>query len=275
MMWHGPSSASGLTGHVLGCWGFDVGQRRRLLLPDGTVKVMFALSGSIQVVDGVDGGEMAAGGSIGAGLGGRALVAQHSERLRGITVQLTPLAAYRLSGVPMREWAHRAIPLSELFGPWADRFLNRLVDAPSWERRFDVLDQALTRRFHNGPPVHPEIVWAHEQILARRGCVRVDQLAAEIGYSKRHLERLFATEVGLPPRALAQIVRVQHALTLQRTSGSFASASVAAGFHDQAHFIRAFKAIAGFSPSAFVAMCQRAKGLDFFRPGLSGTLLVA
>jgi AraC-like DNA-binding protein len=275
MMWHRSSNASGLTGHVLGSWGFDVGKRRRLLLPDGTVKVMFALSGSIHVVDPTDGGEIASGGSIGAGLSDRALVGQHTSRLRGITVQLTPLAAYRVSRVPMSEWAHRAIPLTDLFGPWADRFLNRLVEAPGWEQRFDVLDQALARRFHNGPEVHQQVVWAHDQILARRGRVQVDKLAAEIGYSKRHLERLFRTEVGLPPRTLAQIVRVQQALSLQMSSGSFAAASVGAGFHDQAHFTRAFKAMAGYSPGAFEALRQRATSSDPFQPGLSGTLLVA
>jgi transcriptional regulator GlxA family with amidase domain len=149
------------------------------------------------------------------------------------------------------------------------------VEAPGWEQRFDVLDQALARRFHNGPEVHQQVVWAHDQILARRGRVQVDKLAAEIGYSKRHLERLFRTEVGLPPRTLAQIVRVQHALSLQMSSGSFAAASVGAGFHDQVHFTRAFKAMAGYSPGAFEALRQRATSSDPFQPGLSGTLLVA
>jgi len=275
MVRYAPTAESGLAGHVISYWGFNVGARRRLLLPDGVVKLMFGLSGSLHLSDHQTGTELGSANSLGVGLSGRAVLSQHGGQLCGITVLLSPLAAYRIAGVPMSECANRAIPLDELFGPWTEDFRDAMAEAPTWASRFGILDRALAKRLHAGPPVHSEIAWAHEQLVRTHGRLRVEDLARDTSYSKRHLERLFRAEIGLCPKALAQILRLQCVIKLSSRFGSFAEAAVCAGYHDQAHFSRAFKAMVGWSPTEYLAMRRQVGAVSPPLPGgLTGSLLM-
>lgn len=74
------------------------------------------------------------------------------------------------------------------------------------------------------------------------------EIAAEIGVSREHLIRRFASVHGMPPMAWALQRRVARARTLLR--GGMPPADVAAilGFADQAHLTRAFRNAMGTTP---------------------------
>ena len=92
---------------------------------------------------------------------------------------------------------------------------------------------------------------------ARRGLVRVAELAPQLDLSARQIERLFRERVGLPPKVFLRIVRFQEVLGgLRWRCAADAGRAVgrdrgAHGFYDQAHFIRDFKAFVGESPGAW------------------------
>jgi AraC-like DNA-binding protein len=95
--------------------------------------------------------------------------------------------------------------------------------------------------------------------------VSIDAAAAATGMSRRHLERLFLRDVGLPPKQLARIVRFQRALRLLDGDGDpprGVRAAHGSGYADQAHFIRDFRAFAGCAPGEHVL--RRAELTGFF-----------
>lgn len=79
------------------------------------------------------------------------------------------------------------------------------------------------------------------------------EIAAEIGVSREHLIRRFASVHGMPPMAWALQRRVARARTLLR--GGMPPADVAAmlGFADQAHLTRAFRNAMGTTPGRYRA----------------------
>ena len=96
------------------------------------------------------------------------------------------------------------------------------------------------------------------------GGVAVGVLAAEIGWSRRHLAVRFRREFGLPPKTAARLLRFQRAYaTLGRglltrsatTTGpdGWAERAVRFGYYDQAHLIRDFREFAGTTPAALAA----------------------
>ena len=96
-------------------------------------------------------------------------------------------------------------------------------------------------------------------IFAARGRVNIETLAASLGRSRRQLERVFEREVGLAPKFLARIARFQHAYGLARGEAPDWSAVAAeAGYADQAHLIRDFRAFADTTP---VSLCTSAAAL--------------
>jgi AraC-like DNA-binding protein len=109
------------------------------------------------------------------------------------------------------------------------------------------------------------LVHATSRIVQSGGDARMHSIARESGLSIRQLQRRFLTSVGLAPKTLARVARLQYALAIARSHlvvaergaypvaahASLARIAVASGYADHAHFTREFRRIAGIPPSAF------------------------
>jgi AraC-like DNA-binding protein len=88
-----------------------------------------------------------------------------------------------------------------------------------------------------------------------RGRAGVRDVAAALGVGERWLERAFARQIGYGPKTLARIVRLQHAVSLLQggAAPSWTALAYDAGYADQAHLVREFRALAGVTPGAYAA----------------------
>lgn len=78
---------------------------------------------------------------------------------------------------------------------------------------------------------------------------RPREVAAELGVSTRHLERLFRRHLGTSPRRYAMGLRLQRARNLiLQSEQPLAEIAMASGFTSTSHFARAFRAQFGLSP---------------------------
>ena len=81
---------------------------------------------------------------------------------------------------------------------------------------------------------------------------RVEHLCAHAGYSKRTLQRLFREYVGVTPKWVLDRIRLHEAAERMADGGAdWASMALDLGYFDQAHFIKAFKAVVGRSPADY------------------------
>jgi AraC-like DNA-binding protein len=186
----------------------------------------------------------------------------HQGRQSGIQLLLSPLGARALLGMPAAELASIDVEGCEIFGPLADQIVERIGAARDWPGRFGVLDRALTSRLSD-PPMNPdtsgEVGHAWRRLIADGGHCPVSELAAETGWSDRHLRSMFSGETGLTPKAAARVIRFDRARRLLQRRAAAGSqlllADLAAdcGYYDQAHLAREFRDLAGLPPSAWLA----------------------
>ncbi|TDC65542.1 AraC family transcriptional regulator [Actinomadura sp. GC306] len=167
---------------------------------------------------------------------------------RGVQLDLTPLGSYTLYGVPLARFTNNAVDLAELLGTGARTLVERLADTPAWGDRFDLLDDFLLRRLEVGPVPDPEVAHAW-RLLDRDPAVTVAGLAAEVGWSRKHLTHRFREQAGLPPKVMARVLRFQRAVGLLDGGAGLAEAAAAAGYYDQAHLNREFRALSGCTPT--------------------------
>jgi len=96
----------------------------------------------------------------------------------------------------------------------------------------------------------------------------VDGVARRLGVGRRALERVFRREVGLSPKTLQRILRLQGVLAeLEGGRGprmGWADLALRHGYADQPHLIRDFRILAGTSPGRFLAEQRGLAG--FFDP---------
>jgi len=93
------------------------------------------------------------------------------------------------------------------------------------------------------------VAWAWRRIARGHGLVRVDRLAAEVGWSRKRLWSRFRSQLGLPPKRAAKLVRFDHAA--HRLVAGEGAARVAAdtGYADQSHLHRDVVAFTGVTPA--------------------------
>ena len=188
-----------------------------------------------------------------AGLSDGPAITEHDGVQAGIQVNLTPLAAHRLLRMPMSELTNQAVELDDLFGRSVTDLAERLAELSSWPARFALLDAELGRRLQEAPPVSPDAAWAYRELSRRGGDMRIAELSSLIGCSRRHLATRFRRQVGMTPKAFARVLRFHRVVRAVRedVAGGWAEIAADAGFYDQPHLNREFRALAGVTPEAY------------------------
>jgi AraC-like DNA-binding protein len=165
-------------------------------------------------------------------------------------------------------------------------FQQRVIDDPTLaralcaahlaiERQQDPLEKEslllgafglLLRRYASDPPrvrAAPSPPDRAHRSIAQRVKTHIDEryssrltlaeLARVAHASPFQLVRVFKKELGLPPHAYVNQVRIRHAKELLRRGMPPAEAAITVGFYDQSHFGRHFKRTVGVSPARFAA----------------------
>ena len=221
------------------------------ILPDGCMELVFHLGQPFRALDD-SGRAIAQPAAFLVGQMTSALRVRPSSDARVVGVRFRPGGAFPFLRRPQHELTG-ALPALDDVWPALARERERLGELPDMDAVAHRVEAILSRAAERASGPDRRIVASVAAIASTGGAVAVDVLSARCGLGARQLERLFRDQVGLGPKRLARIVRFQAGLRLREAGASLASAAQAAGYADQAHFTREFKAIAGLPPSAFAA----------------------
>ncbi|MEI9919006.1 MAG: helix-turn-helix domain-containing protein [Bacteroidota bacterium] len=152
-------------------------------------------------------------------------------------------------------------PLHEIFSESVslDNFMLRsellvieeqLHEAPTDQKRVAVVEKFLLSRL-KALEVDKLVVNAVAIIYKNNGVIRIGELASQLNISQAPLEKRFRKTIGASPKKFATIVRMKHAISSYRSGESLTELGYRAGFYDQAHFIKEFRAFTGDNPKRF------------------------
>ena len=146
-------------------------------------------------------------GSFVGGVVVRCAVFEHKGEMRGIQVDLSPLAARMIFRVSMRSLSREVVALDDLLGPGGCVLEERLIEASSWQERFGLVEAALAAKLQVAEPPPPDVDWAWRRVLSSRGLLKVSELTKELGCSRKHLAARFREHVGVSPKRFARMLR--------------------------------------------------------------------
>lgn len=223
----------------------------RALVPDGSAFAGFRFGGSAHLLE--------AGGPVrtpDASFAGPRRTFRRMRTAAGGGVVLAAFhehAAHALVRAPMEELFGATLPLDALLPRAAVReTAERIADARDHAARVARFEEFLCARVA-AARADPLVAVAVRAIRASPATVRVAALARALGLSTDRLEKRFRRVVGAPPKQLASILRLRRAVDGYRAGASLARVAADAGYFDQSHFNRAFRAVAGEAPGRFFA----------------------
>ena len=225
----------------------NVAERARLEIPSGAATLLIAFAEPIRIGL-APGGEseiyrrssfLSAGRSVAA-------IGRHRGHIRGIEVTLSHTGAHHILGLRMAELADGFPTLGEVLGREGDLLVEKLADLPTWEARFARLDAYLTRRATDSRVVPNWQVTRATRLVAAGWPLR--DIQRDVGWGERHLRARFLEQVGMSPKAMARVLRLQTALRAHQDGLSWSQAAALARYSDQAHLGHDVKAMTGLTP---------------------------
>lgn len=82
--------------------------------------------------------------------------------------------------------------------------------------------------------------------------ITLTDIAEHVGLSRYYLLRVFREEIGMPPYAYLESVRISKAKQLLESGLPFTGVALELGFSDQSHFTNCFKRLTGVTPGQYV-----------------------
>jgi AraC-like DNA-binding protein len=178
---------------------------------------------------------------------------RQTSTLHGLHVFLTPFGVRTLLGASPSDLASSVFDLYDVWSRPAHGLIDRLKSAATWPARFAILDEVFLRTLR--PVAAPnELLWAWTKLAQTRGSISIQDLADDIGWSRRHFSEKFRREIGITPKTAARIFRFEYSCRfMKRYPTNLAQVALNCGYHDQAHMNREWRTLAACTPKSWIA----------------------
>jgi hypothetical protein len=175
-----------------------------------------------------------------------------------IGVSFWPGGAHALLGIDINALHNQLVPLDDLWGSFTGELRERLFEAGGPQARFALLERLLTARIDHATKfekIAPTLqALRSADILTGRG-----QAVPLPDFTPKHLISLFNSVVGVPPKRLARLHRIQEIIDAIDRPHPLRWTAVAQDFlfSDQAHFNKEFKFFTGHTPGDYLNRRKR------------------
>lgn len=219
------------------------------ILPDTSIVLAFRYKGSVSYRDKHDKTYLPV--SVITGLRSSLRLIDYAKETATLLVIFTEGGAAAL----LRESLHELFGVSAALDDFIQRrFVSeleeRLAEASNNQQRIELVEQFLLARLNER--LNDRLIGkAIQQIQLARGSIRINDLLPDLAISRDPFEKRFRRVVGTSPKQFSTIVRLRTLIEQHAPGQPLTEVAYRAGYFDQAHFIKDFKAFTGEVPHLF------------------------
>jgi AraC-like DNA-binding protein len=155
---------------------------------------------------------------------------------------------------PVKDLSDKETAIALLFGdaPSA-RLQQEITAANNTQERIAIAENFLLSRLNNRSTIDNIVKTTVDALVLTGGNSSIRSLLQDDPSKRRQLERNFSRQIGLSPKQLGKVIRLQAALKmlLGRENEKLTHIAYENDYYDQAHFIKDFKEFTGTTPTEF------------------------
>jgi Helix-turn-helix domain len=170
-------------------------------------------------------------------------------------IRFYPYGFANLINIPLNELGNKETPLNILFGDEkAEQLSQEIIQAETTSERICIIEKFLFDRLFNKATIDHIVKSTVDTMYSSKGSRPVNAILNNDLTKRRQLERNFAKQIGLSPKQLSKVIRLQATLQmlLNKTTGTLTAIAYENEYYDQTHFIKDFKEFTGITPKDFL-----------------------
>ncbi|MEI9909079.1 MAG: helix-turn-helix domain-containing protein [Bacteroidota bacterium] len=157
--------------------------------------------------------------------------------------------------IPVAALEDKAVSIINLFGEKGRMLEENILAGTGNPQRIKWIEEFLLSRLADPKAIDFVTKACVDVIFESQGQLGAGELAGKMNINRRSIERRFTSIIGMSPKQLSRVIRLQTALKMleQKKFRTLTSLAYENGYYDQAHFIKDFKEFTGISPKSFFA----------------------
>lgn len=156
----------------------------------------------------------------------------------------------------MNNLINKETSIDQLFGAEnANDLEQKIIKAENTEQRISIIEKFLLERLNDEKTINRIVKNIVDSLLSTNGSASINSILKDDLSKRRQLERNFRKQIGVSPKQLGKIIRLQTALKmlLNQKSENLTDIAYNSKYFDQAHFIKDFREFTGINPKEFLA----------------------
>lgn len=155
----------------------------------------------------------------------------------------------------IKNLANKETPIALLFGEKPAKELEqKIIQAGGTRKRIEIIETFLLDKLTEKATIDNIVKTTVDALLSTKGSTSINAILKENLSKRRQLERKFLKQIGISPKQLGEVIRLQTALKmlLNQPSENLTKIAYESEYYDQAHFIKDFKEFTGTNPKKFL-----------------------
>ncbi|MEQ8945957.1 MAG: helix-turn-helix domain-containing protein [Balneola sp.] len=183
-------------------------------------------------------------------------------------VRFYPYGFANFVSIPIKDLANKETPLELLFeANTAKELEQNMIQATESEQRIKIIENFLLEMLNDKTIIDNIVKKTVDALLSSNGTESITTILKEDLSKRRQLERNFKKQIGVSPKQLGKVIRLQTALKmlLNKKMDNLTNIAYESEYFDQAHFIKDFKEFTGINPKDFLGNESMALSTLFYK----------
>ena len=232
----------------------DPNSQRQRIIPDGCIEMIFILGDEIKRYTSGDDfiiqpRAMVLGQTI------EPFYIEPVGYVNSFAVRFYPYGIVNFVATSIKDLANKETPIELLFGERPAKELEqKIIQAPDTKERIEIIENFLFEKLIEKTTIDNIVKTTIDALLSTKGSTSINTILKDDLSKRRQLERKFLKQIGISPKQLGKVIRLQTALKLllNQQLENLTKIGYESGYYDQAHFIKDFKEFTGTNPKEFL-----------------------